>query len=210
MAGDHLEAERTSCHGHGESGLPNIWRRPGRSANVRNCPKFGPGASDSLVVGAPIPGRSGHVHQAAVCRLQPASAYRLEERASGSWYIETAVVVETCKAHGVDYANLTAYVNLASGQSVDAKRKGIQLGPGFPWSSPDGSPEQPGEHVGLSAGSGAGVFLTMADVLSMWLDLRLRFGRFSSVLSRSRGDVPPMCPALLLMDGAAYVRAKMS
>jgi hypothetical protein len=98
---------------------------------VRNCPKFRPGASDSLVVGAPIPGRSGHVHQAAVAGSSQLP-YRLEEGASGSWYIETAIVVETCKAHGVDYADLTAHVNLASGQSVDAKRKGIQLGPGFP------------------------------------------------------------------------------
>jgi hypothetical protein len=61
--------------------------------------------------------------------------YRLEEGASGSWFIETGAVVETCKAHGVDYADLTAYVSLADGRSVDAKRKGIQLGPGFPWPS---------------------------------------------------------------------------
>jgi len=60
--------------------------------------------------------------------------YRLEEGASGSWYIETAVVAETCRGHGVYYADLTAYVDLASGQTVDAGRKGIQLGPGFPWS----------------------------------------------------------------------------
>jgi hypothetical protein len=61
--------------------------------------------------------------------------YRLEAGASGSWSVETTAVAETCKAHGVDYADLTAYVNLANGQSVDAKRKGIQLGPGYPWSS---------------------------------------------------------------------------
>lgn len=63
--------------------------------------------------------------------------YRLEEGASGSWFIETAVVARTCQEHGVDYADLTAYVSLASGPSVDAKRRGIQLGPGFPW-SPEG------------------------------------------------------------------------
>lgn len=61
--------------------------------------------------------------------------YRLEAGASGTWYIETIGVVETCKGHGIDYADLTAYVALASGQTVDAKRKGIQLGPGFPWSA---------------------------------------------------------------------------
>jgi hypothetical protein len=59
--------------------------------------------------------------------------YRLEDGASGSWFIETGAVVETCKAHGVDYADLTAYVTLADRRSVDAKRKGIQLGVGFPW-----------------------------------------------------------------------------
>jgi hypothetical protein len=69
--------------------------------------------------------------------------YRLEEGASGSWYIETAAVAETCRAHGVDYDDLTAYVNLANGQTVDAKRKGIQLGPGFPWPSSQDEPTAP-------------------------------------------------------------------
>jgi hypothetical protein len=50
--------------------------------------------------------------------------YRLEDGASGSWYIDTLKVVETCKAHGADYADLTAYVDLANGRSVDAKRRG--------------------------------------------------------------------------------------
>jgi hypothetical protein len=36
--------------------------------------------------------------------------YRLEAGASGSWLIETEAVVETCNAHGVNYADLTAYV----------------------------------------------------------------------------------------------------
>lgn len=61
--------------------------------------------------------------------------YRLEDGASGTWSIETSQVAETCRKHGVDYADLTAFVKLANGQSVDAKRKGIQLGPGFPWPS---------------------------------------------------------------------------
>ena len=61
--------------------------------------------------------------------------YRLEEGASGAWYTDTTRIVETCKAHGVDYSDLTAHVNLANGQTDDAERKGIQLGPGFPWPS---------------------------------------------------------------------------
>jgi hypothetical protein len=67
--------------------------------------------------------------------LSDALPYRLEEGTSGSWYTDTLRVVETCKAHGVDYADLTGYVDLGNGQSVDAKRRGIQLGPGFPWST---------------------------------------------------------------------------
>jgi hypothetical protein len=67
--------------------------------------------------------------------LSNALPYRLEEGTSGSWYTDTLRVVETCKAHGVDYADLTGYVDLGNGQSVDAKRRGIQLGPGFPWST---------------------------------------------------------------------------
>lgn len=59
--------------------------------------------------------------------------YRLEAGSSGSWYTDTLRVVETCKAQGVDYADLSGYVNLGDGRSVDAKRRGIQLGPGFPW-----------------------------------------------------------------------------
>ncbi len=66
-------------------------------------------------------------------RLSSALPYRLEEGASGSWYTDTLRVVETCRTHGVDYADLTAYVDLGNGQSVDAKIRGIQLGPGFPW-----------------------------------------------------------------------------
>jgi hypothetical protein len=64
--------------------------------------------------------------------------YRLEAGTSGSWYIESRAVAETCRKHGVDYEDLTAYVNLATGETVDAKRKGIQLGPGFPWPAEGG------------------------------------------------------------------------
>lgn len=58
--------------------------------------------------------------------------YRLERGASGIWGIETIQVAETCRARGVDYADLRGFVSLADGQTVHAQRKGIQLGPGFP------------------------------------------------------------------------------
>src|SRR5262245_44789962 len=35
--------------------------------------------------------------------------YRLEEGASGTWRIETIQVTETCRAHGVDYADLRGF-----------------------------------------------------------------------------------------------------
>jgi hypothetical protein len=59
--------------------------------------------------------------------------YRLEQGASGTWSVETIQVAETCWAHGVNYADLRGCVNLATGQTVYARRKGIQLGPGYPW-----------------------------------------------------------------------------
>jgi hypothetical protein len=77
----------------------------------------------TMIITDPFPGLSNEL------------PYRLEDGASGSWYTDTLRVVETCKAHGVDYADLTGYVNLANGRSVDAKLRGIQLGPGFPWSA---------------------------------------------------------------------------
>ena len=59
--------------------------------------------------------------------------YRLEQGASGTWRIETTQVAETCRAQGTGYADLRGYVNLATGETVYARRKGIQLAPGFPW-----------------------------------------------------------------------------
>jgi hypothetical protein len=59
--------------------------------------------------------------------------YRLEEGASGTWRIETIGVAKTCEAEGVDYGDLRGYVRLGNGRTVYAQRKGIQLGPGFPW-----------------------------------------------------------------------------
>ena len=61
--------------------------------------------------------------------------YRLEEGASGTWLMETIGVAETCQAEGVDYSDLRGYVRLGNGKTVYTQRKGIQLGPGFPWES---------------------------------------------------------------------------
>jgi hypothetical protein len=37
--------------------------------------------------------------------------------------------------------------------------------------------------------------VTRAVAIGMWSELRLRSRRLSSILGRSQGDVPPMCPA---------------
>jgi hypothetical protein len=59
--------------------------------------------------------------------------YRLEEGANGNWSIETIQVTETCRTHGVNYADLRGFVKLGNGRTVYARRKGIHLGPGYPW-----------------------------------------------------------------------------
>jgi hypothetical protein len=59
--------------------------------------------------------------------------YRLEQGASGTWSVETIRVTETSRAEGVDYGDLRGFVKLASGKTICARRKGINLGPGYPW-----------------------------------------------------------------------------
>lgn len=46
--------------------------------------------------------------------------YRLEQGASGTWRVESIQVAETCRAQGVDYADLVGFVNLATGETVYA------------------------------------------------------------------------------------------
>jgi hypothetical protein len=52
---------------------------------------------------------------------------------AGPGGIETIQVAETCRAHGIDCTDLRAFVRLANGKTVYARRKGIHLEPGFPW-----------------------------------------------------------------------------
>lgn len=52
---------------------------------------------------------------------------------SATWLIETIGVAKTCQAEGVDYGDPRGFVRLGNGKTVYAQRKGIQLGPGFPW-----------------------------------------------------------------------------
>lgn len=128
------------------------WKRSGPVVTVtahQAFPAFGDSLGEPLTqVTARNSGRSpvtitawglrlpnGHT-LVAVKRVPPSDSlpYRLEPGASGSWYMETTGLAATCRERGADYADLTAYVDLASGSTVDAKSKGIQLGAGFPWS----------------------------------------------------------------------------
>lgn len=59
--------------------------------------------------------------------------YRLAEGTSGTWSMESVQVAEASRVRGVDYADLRGFVKLGNGKTVYARRKGIQLGPGFPW-----------------------------------------------------------------------------
>jgi hypothetical protein len=51
--------------------------------------------------------------------------HRLESGASASWYWPTEMVTKTCADHGVRYQDLTAFVNLPDGRTVDARERGI-------------------------------------------------------------------------------------
>lgn len=73
--------------------------------------------------------------------------YRLEEGASGAWRIETIEVAEMCQAQSIDYADLRGFVRLANGKTVYAQRKGIQLGPGFPWQRDSPAPGGRGDAI---------------------------------------------------------------
>ncbi|HUY46489.1 MAG TPA: hypothetical protein VMV92_12265 [Streptosporangiaceae bacterium] len=50
---------------------------------------------------------------------------RLEPGADASWYVETKAVRESCAANGIRYQDLIAYVSLADGQTIEARKPGI-------------------------------------------------------------------------------------
>jgi len=51
--------------------------------------------------------------------------HRLDHSADGKWYIPTEDVKKQSKTHGVRYQDLTAYVELADGRTIDARQRGI-------------------------------------------------------------------------------------
>ncbi len=53
--------------------------------------------------------------------------HRLEAVAEGSWVISTEEVKRECAARGVRHQDLTAFVRLGNGRTVDARRRGIGL-----------------------------------------------------------------------------------
>lgn len=57
----------------------------------------------------------------------PSLPHRLEAHSEATWFIETDAVKVECAQRGVQYTDLRAVVNLASGDKVKAKNRGIGL-----------------------------------------------------------------------------------
>ena len=52
---------------------------------------------------------------------------RLEPRAHGSWLLPTHEVARFCAERGVRQQNMIAFVDLADGRTIKAKKRGIGL-----------------------------------------------------------------------------------
>jgi hypothetical protein len=50
---------------------------------------------------------------------------RLDPGADASWYAETKSVTDSCAANGIRYQDLFAYVSLADGRTIKARKPGI-------------------------------------------------------------------------------------
>jgi hypothetical protein len=53
--------------------------------------------------------------------------HRLEPHSEATWFVETEVIKQECAQRGLHYRDLRAVVNLASGQKVKARKRGIGL-----------------------------------------------------------------------------------
>jgi hypothetical protein len=53
--------------------------------------------------------------------------HRLEPGADASWHMPTAEVQKFCADQGIRHQDMTAYVNLADGRTINAKERGIGL-----------------------------------------------------------------------------------
>jgi hypothetical protein len=67
----------------------------------------------------------------AIMQWAPFSAslpHRLEPGSDATWYIDTDAIKESCAAEGVRHQDLTAFVSLGDGRTIDARRgSGIGL-----------------------------------------------------------------------------------
>jgi hypothetical protein len=55
--------------------------------------------------------------------------HRLEPGTEGNWYVATREIIQSCAEHSGNYQELTAFVGLANGKKVYAKKPGIGLKP---------------------------------------------------------------------------------
>ena len=53
--------------------------------------------------------------------------HRLEPGADGSWYVPTSEVAGFCAKHGIRQQDVIAFVDLADGRTINAKRRGIGM-----------------------------------------------------------------------------------
>jgi hypothetical protein len=67
------------------------------------------------------------IHVTSSVPLSASLPYRLEPGSDASWYAPTAEKQEYCTQLGVRHQDITAYVNLADGSTVNAKKRGIGL-----------------------------------------------------------------------------------
>lgn len=122
------------------------WRQSGPIVEVTACQGLpvtpGAGAGDwHLNVTAINKGRSPVTvnnfglklpdkRQMAILQRAPWSAslpHRLEPGSSAAWYIDTEAIKQSCAAEGVRHQDLTAFVTLGDGRTIDAPRAGIGL-----------------------------------------------------------------------------------
>jgi hypothetical protein len=121
------------------------WRQGGRRVKVtatQALPVFGSGASDwymnvtaSNVGRSPVTVRGWGLRMPdGKTMIMPSNLswsaslpHRLEPGADASWYMPTTEVHKFCAEHGIRHQDMTAFVNLADGRTINARERGIGL-----------------------------------------------------------------------------------
>lgn len=89
-------------------------RNSGRTAVTVTGWGFRFPAGDGIVQAQPLP-------------ISAEIPHRLEPGAEASWFMELDAIKETCAAHGVRHQDVVAWVDLGSGRTVKANKRGIGM-----------------------------------------------------------------------------------